>query len=60
MIGGDTLNTLVIEREWESMAAWEKAWMGSGYLQDPEYLQLDKDSLGVIDSVQWEAYLRMP
>jgi len=57
-MGGHDLNTLIIERQWESLATmeatYEKAFM------DPAYQALEAESSLVIRSVQIELYAPMP
>lgn len=54
IIGGHDLNTLIVEREWESVAAMEaastKAWA------DPEFAALSAENATIIKRVQIEIY----
>jgi hypothetical protein len=54
-IGGHTNNTLVIEREWESLAAMESAYM-KGFT-DPEWQALNGQFEIISESTQVEVYL---
>ena len=47
--------TLVIEREWESMAAMETVMMKA--LADPEYQALGVEGHDIIQNFKWEMYL---
>ncbi len=51
--GGNT-DTLVIEREWESMAVMEAAWEKS--MTSPELQQLMVEGVDIISSNTWELY----
>ncbi len=53
--GGGNTDTLVIEREWESMAAMEAAWQKS--MTSAEFQQLAAEGVGVISSNTWELYM---
>jgi len=57
-LGGHTINTLIIERPWESMAAMEATY-GKAF-EDPEYQALDVESASIVESVQAELYVPMP
>jgi hypothetical protein len=54
-IGGQTNNTLNIEREWESLAAMETAYMK--IFMDPEAQVLNVEVETIIESQQVEVYL---
>ena len=54
-IGGHPNNTLVIEREWESLAAMEAAYMK--IFMDPEYQALGVEYDAISESNQVEVYL---
>lgn len=56
-LGGASINQLVIERDWESFAQWEKCMME--VMQDPEYQALDQKAASLIDDVHIEGYLRL-
>ena len=55
IVGGHTTDTLVIEREWDSLAAMEAAY-NKGYA-DPEYQALGAESALIIKSNQIELYM---
>ncbi|HOU11536.1 MAG TPA: hypothetical protein PKZ84_00320 [Anaerolineae bacterium] len=57
-IGGHNLNTLIIERQWESLAAMEAAYEKA--FMDPEYQVVQAESGAVIESVQIELYAPLP
>jgi hypothetical protein len=56
--GGLSMNSLIIERQWESLAKMEaiqeKAQM------DPEYLALYQEGTSIIKSIHWELYMPLP
>jgi hypothetical protein len=54
MVGMQTVDTLTIEREWESMAAFEVAM--SRLMVDPEWNALNEAGSGVVLSTQMELY----
>jgi hypothetical protein len=56
-IGGHTNNTLIIEREWESLAAMETAYMK--VFMDPEWQALNAPFDSIAESNQTEIYLVM-
>jgi hypothetical protein len=58
MIGGHDTNTLIIERQWESVAAMEAAY--EKIMPDPEYQALNVEISSVIESSQMELYTPMP
>jgi hypothetical protein len=53
-VGGHTTDTLVIERQWKSMAAMEAAYE-KGFA-DPEYQALGAETTSIIKSNQFELY----
>ena len=55
--GRYNLNTIIIERQWESMASLEAANERSQ--ADPEYQALWMESTSIIKSVFWELYMPM-
>jgi hypothetical protein len=57
MAGPHDFNTLIIEREWESMAVMEEAF--SRLQTDTEYQALSLNYPQVVISTQWELYLVM-
>ena len=54
MIGGHDLNTLIIEREWESTAAMEAAFIK--LFADPEHAAIAAENATIIKSAQIEIY----
>jgi len=58
VFGGLPTDTLIVEREWESMAAFEAATMKR--MADPSYPALDAEGVGVIESMVWEVYMVLP
>jgi hypothetical protein len=55
LFGRNTTNTLIIEREWESMAAMETAMMKAMAL--PEYQALGVEGSDIVPDLTWEIYL---
>ena len=53
--GPHEIDTLIIEREWESMAVMEEAF--TRLMADPEYQVLSSSYPGVVVSSQWELYM---
>jgi hypothetical protein len=56
--GGYDMNTLIIERQWPSMAAMETAYEKT--MADPEYQALGNESASIIKSYREELYMPMP
>ncbi|MGC9396080.1 MAG: NIPSNAP family protein [Anaerolineae bacterium] len=56
--GGHNINTHIIERQWESMAAMEAAYEKAH--ADPEWQALGAEGALVIESVQIELYAPLP
>lgn len=56
--GHNLINTLIIERQWESLATMETAWEKA--LADPECQALDAECASIIESVQVELYVPLP
>jgi len=58
MIGGHDVSTLVVERQWPSLAvfeaAYDKAWA------DPAWQALSAESDGIIASTQMELFAPLP
>jgi len=57
-LGGHNLNTLIVERQWESLAAMEAMYEKA--FADPAYQALEAESAPVIESVQIELYAPLP
>ena len=55
LMGGHPAGSLVIDREWPSLAAMEAA-NEKGFM-DPEYQALQQESGSIIKSFQWELYM---
>lgn len=55
LVGGLTTNTLIIEREWESMAAMEAVY-GKAFV-DPEHQALTAELDSIIKSTRVELYM---
>jgi hypothetical protein len=56
--GGHNVGTLIIERQWESLAAMEAVYEKA--FADPEYQALEAETVPVIESVQIELYVPLP
>ena len=56
--GTHTLDTLIVEYEWESMAAMEVAFAKA--MADPEWLSLGTEVETIIESNQMELYMPLP
>jgi hypothetical protein len=57
-IGGHTTGTLVVERQWASMAALEAAYERA--FVDPEWQALEAEAVTIIASNQYELYAPLP
>jgi hypothetical protein len=55
LVGGHNTNTLIIEREWESMAALEAAYTKA--FVDPDHQALNEEAVSIIMSNQIELYM---
>lgn len=58
MIGSHDTNTLIIERQWDSLAAMEAAYEKA--FADPEHQALQKEITSIIESTQTEVYMPLP
>ena len=58
MMGGCDTNTLIIERQWDSLAAMEAAFEKT--LADPEWQALNEEMTSIIKSTQLEVYMPLP
>jgi hypothetical protein len=58
MMGSHDHNTLIIERQWDSLAAMEATWEKA--FADPEIQSLNKETTSIIKSTQWEVYTPLP
>lgn len=57
-VGGHNTNTLVVERQWESMAALEAAYEAA--LADAEWQALGSEAGGIVTSDRHELYIPLP
>lgn len=58
LVGSDNSNTLIIEREWASLAAMEAAY--EKLTADPEWRALGAEGFGIIESNRIELYEPLP
>lgn len=58
MLGGHNTNTLIIEREWESMSAMEEVYNKA--FDDSEYQALGEEGSSIVESTQIELYRPLP
>lgn len=58
LFGGQNGDTLIIEREWESLAKMEATYMP--YLNDPELQKIQVEITQILDSSQSELYWVLP
>jgi hypothetical protein len=58
MIGSHDSNTLIIERQWDSLATMEEAYDKAS--ADPELQALWKETTSIIKSTQMEVYSPLP
>lgn len=58
LIGGHDQNTLVIERQWECLAAMEETYEKA--LAQPEYQALGKEVASIVQSTQIEVFTPLP
>jgi hypothetical protein len=58
LTGSHDSNTLIIERQWDSLAAMEATYEKT--FADPEHQALVKESTSIIKGEQWELYMPMP
>jgi hypothetical protein len=56
--GRDAMNTLIVERQWPSLAALEAT--NEKAMADPEYQVLGKGLTSIIKSMHWELYMPLP
>jgi hypothetical protein len=57
-MGGYDWNTLILEREWESLAAMEAAYERA--FADPEHRALGKELRSILKNLRREAYMPLP
>lgn len=58
IMGGHDTNTLIIERQWDSLAAMEATYEKA--LADPELQALNEETTSIIKSTQLEVYMPLP
>ena len=58
IVGGHDTNTLIIERQWDSMAAMETAYEKA--LANPEFQALGREIVAINESQQIELYMPLP
>ncbi len=56
--GGHDWNTIILEREWESLAVMEATF--EKCMADPEYQALSAQLVGLVESEQLELYTPLP
>ena len=54
IIGGQDTNTVIVERQWDSLAEMEAKFEEA--FEDPEYQSLADETNSIIESTQWELY----
>jgi hypothetical protein len=57
-IGGGDSNTLIIQRDWPSLAAMETAYMAC--MADPAWQALAAESTDILENTVREVYLELP
>jgi hypothetical protein len=57
-VGGHTTDTLVVERQWESLAAMEAAYDKA--FADPQWLALEAETVSIVKNNQYELYVPLP
>jgi len=57
LAGALDMNTIIIEREWESLAKMEATTLLA--MADPEYQAVNAESNAIIKSNRWELYMPM-
>ncbi len=58
IMGGHDTNTLIVERQWDSVAAMETAYEKA--LADPGFQALGVEITAIVTSVQIEIYMPLP
>jgi hypothetical protein len=58
MVGGHDTNTLIVERQWDSLAAMEATYEKA--FADPEHQALGEESTSSVKSAQVEMYMPLP
>ena len=57
-IGGHDINTLIIERQWDSLAAMEATYEKA--FVDSEWQGIEAQTASIIEGVQFELYAPLP
>jgi hypothetical protein len=55
LMGSHDVNTLIVERQWGSLAAMEATYEKA--FADPEHQALQKEITSILKSTQWELYM---
>jgi len=58
LMGSIPMGTLIIERQWASLAAMEAA--NEKFMANPEGQALQKEITSIVKSVHWELYMPLP
>jgi hypothetical protein len=58
VFGGHASGTLIIERQWESMAKMEEVY--EKIMADPEHQKLGQEGISIIKKTQMELYTPLP
>jgi hypothetical protein len=58
VMGGHDLNTVITERQWDSLAAMEAAYEKAA--ADPEFSALNEEGASIFKSTQMEVYMPLP
>jgi hypothetical protein len=58
IMGSHDTNTLIVERQWNSLAAMEATYEKA--FADPEHQALGKEITSIVKSTQWEVYMPLP
>lgn len=58
IMGGHKRNTVIVERQWESLAAMEATYEKAG--ADPELQALNEETRSIVKSIRVEVYRPLP
>lgn len=58
IMGGHDTNTLIVERQWDSLATMEATYEKA--FADPEIQKLGEEGISIIKSTQFEIYMPLP
>ena len=58
LMGSHDVNTLIVERKWDSLAAMEATYEKA--FADKEHQALQKEIISILKSAQWELYMPLP